>query len=301
MYILVIVDARIFAYMCDYLNHLKKHLETNFNIIFQIYQYKDANIPLNVISGINKVIFIQRIVPFIYNKISMYYNGKVQMYLLNTEQSTHNNYNVFQHLDTCPVEIIDYSLENLVIIKKQFPNIKTWHFPFPIFIQKHKIRLSKKEYDIVSLNNSVYRNNVLCNIKYKDFNGLWGKERDHIIEKSRIMLNIHYNNDYNIFESIRCYHAFENGCLIVSQDSENPNLILLKECFFIEKLPNLINCVNNVLQDYENIFNDIFSDNNIDKINTFFVDYYKLTLLEMGIITNDDHSIFQQCPFVIDQ
>jgi len=285
MSILVIIKSQIYIYMCDYLHHLKTHLETYFGVTMNIYQYKNSNIPLDVITGIKHVIFIQQIEPIMYKKIQSYVKN-AKIYLLNTEQTTHNKFNVFEHLNKCPVEIIDYSLENLVNIKTKFPDIQTWHFPFPIFIQKHKIRKIQKEYNVVSLNNSNYRNNILCNINFKDFNNTWGSERDEIIEKSRVMLNIHYDSNYNIFESIRCYHAFENGCLIVSQDSQNQDLVLLKDCFYFEKLSDIVSRLNSVLKDYDNIFNDIYSDENIDNINNFFIDYYKNILLKMGIITN---------------
>ena len=63
-----------------------------------------------------------------------------------------------------------------------------------------------------------------------DFMGKWGDERDQIIRDSKILLNIHWNpQDYNIFESIRCYHALEYKTIVVSQESTDPELVLLKD------------------------------------------------------------------------
>ena len=222
------------------------------------------------------------VVPTIYKRIPI----NVKKYLLNTEQTTHNKFNVFQYIKECPVEIIDYSVENLHNINKRFPDIKTWHFPFPVFLQKHKLRCLKKDINVCSFDNSVYRHNILCRIPFKDLNHKWGEERDAFIEKSKILLNIHFDQNYNIFESIKCYHAFEKGCLIVSQTSENMDLVLLKDLIYFDKLENLCNTVNVVLKDYEEIYNDVFSDENISNVNKFFIDYYDHTLKKMNWIDN---------------
>ena len=57
----------------------------------------------------------------------------------------------------------------------------------------------------------------------------WGRERDINLAKCKYILNIHWNDEYKIFETIRCNRLLQAGIKIISEDSidmyENPNLL----------------------------------------------------------------------------
>ena len=50
-------------------------------------------------------------------------------------------------------------------------------------------------------------------------NELFGDERDKIIRKSKILLNVHFNDDMFCFEQIRCFPFISVGQTIVSENS----------------------------------------------------------------------------------
>ena len=47
----------------------------------------------------------------------------------------------------------------------------------------------------------------------------WGEERDATLAKCHIILNIHYADDYNVFESARCVPWIEAGATVISEHS----------------------------------------------------------------------------------
>ena len=47
----------------------------------------------------------------------------------------------------------------------------------------------------------------------------WGEERDAVLAKCRIILNIHYADDYKVFESARCVPWIEAGATVISEHS----------------------------------------------------------------------------------
>lgn len=47
----------------------------------------------------------------------------------------------------------------------------------------------------------------------------WGEGRDALLAKCRIILNIHYADDYKVFESARCVPWIEAGATVISEHS----------------------------------------------------------------------------------
>ena len=176
-----------------------------------------------------------------------------QYIIFNTEQTTLNDFNFGYFTDSNILEIWDYSLENVKNFKKNgFHNVK--HVPFCLWDDyKHRIEsynVNKNyEYDVVFVGFINERRGLILNelkenglnvltIPYDTGGNLYSEERDKIISKSKILLNIHFKEDYKIFESYRCFPWIETNKIIVSENS----------------LDNDIRCVN---VNYENIVNTI--------------------------------------------
>jgi hypothetical protein len=75
----------------------------------------------------------------------------------------------------------------------------------------------------------------------------WGEQRDIEIQKCKIMINIHYSDEYRIFESIRCDRWLAFGKTVVTEysldvsHSEHEKLI-------ISYYDNLVDTVINILK-----------------------------------------------------
>jgi hypothetical protein len=124
------------------------------------------------------------------------------------------------------IEVWDYSIANVSILKNY--GIRARHVPMrlPIdtIVQYSNYRLSS-EYDIVFCGElSEYRDIILRQLEergktVKRIDGIYTEERDRLIGKAKLLINIHYNENYRIFESIRCEPWIASGMKVLSETS----------------------------------------------------------------------------------
>ena len=125
-----------------------------------------------------------------------------------------------------PVEIWDYSLKNVEILKEHGIAAKYVKvYPSDEYLERVKLWIKQTpEYDVGFCGElSERRNNILTAIKKSDISlnivKKWGDERDKELAKCRIIINIHYDKDYNIFETARCEPWLTLGIPVVSEIS----------------------------------------------------------------------------------
>lgn len=205
-----------------------------------------------------------------------------KIYLLNTEQATSDRYLrvVINDVQRYKVPVIDYSLENISILRTKLPNTKFIHLPFPI---RYNPTLPKKN-GIVSLLSSAHRRKIGKNVgsQIVNFMGKWGEQRDALIRNSKILLNIHYKPiEYNIFESIRCYHALEMGTIVVSEPSYDHSKILLGDLIVFCSGDQMRAKVKEILANYEQYYNHIFSPENLAVVEKQFEKVYQAAIEEI--------------------
>jgi acetyltransferase-like isoleucine patch superfamily enzyme len=134
------------------------------------------------------------------------------------------------------IEIWDYSLANIEILKSNnIKNVKYVPLESPYwYIEKLRgFQQTEFEYDIGFCGSlSGRRNKILLELKNvgKKVNIVtkWGDERDIELAKCKIILNIHYAIDYNIFESARCEPWLKLGFPVISEKSldDDPRCIV---------------------------------------------------------------------------
>lgn len=78
------------------------------------------------------------------------------------------------------------------------------------------------------------------NIKIID--GLYGDSRDSLLANCKILLNIHFDHNYRIFEKIRCFPWLDTGKIVVSENSldNDPRCVNVKYEDLFETLLGLI-------------------------------------------------------------
>ncbi len=149
------------------------------------------------------------------------------------------------------IEIWDYSLENIEILKNNnITNVK--HVPLESpqwYIDKLKsFKKNFYEYDIGFCGwLSERRNKIIQELKKYEIKinivEKWGDERDKELSKCKTILNIHYDDDYKIFESARCEPWLQVGVPVISENSlDNDN-----RCINCE-YGDIVNTVLNVLK-----------------------------------------------------
>jgi hypothetical protein len=94
--------------------------------------------------------------------------------------------------------------------------------------------------------------------KLKPFNAycredVFGAERDSLIRRSKLVLNVHYADNYGVFESLRAYHAIYLGTPVYSLDTSLP-----EQCFlgkdaqrYLLTSPNIPNDLPELTFEYE--------------------------------------------------
>jgi hypothetical protein len=204
-------------------------------------------------------------------------NININIILINTEQITRKN--VYEQVSLClnKYKILDYSISNTKYIEKNI-------FYLPYQINNDEIYNCEKIYDIAmicgirnkfkrrdfiydSIRKKMKRNNKFPILHYIS---LYGKERDDILFKSKILLNIHARDDYFIFEEIRCNRCIFNKIIVISEESEKMDDYYFKDNIIICKYEELINVSIDVINNYEYYYKKLFSNFNLEKANEYF-------------------------------
>jgi hypothetical protein len=192
--------------------------------------------------------------------------SKCKIFLLNTEQATVTSYinRTIADIQRYQVPVIDYSMENIELLREKLPRTKFIHFPFPVSIKP----LTPKN-GVVSLLSSTHRRTVCksLGVPVTDFNGKWGQARDHLINNSKVLINVHYKPGvYGIFETIRCYHALEMRTLVISEPSVSQSNVLLKDYIIFAPVEQMAAKLKDVLANYQVYYDQFFSEARIQEM-----------------------------------
>jgi hypothetical protein len=258
-----------YRYFEDYIISINKILKatiiTNIDEIYEIYN-------IDIFKN-NSVIIICQSWPKQY-KID---NINKNLFLLNTEQLT-----IQKQLNDIidfskEFTIIDYSKENIDIMNNN--NIKNVLY-FPYIYNEDEIYNIPKQKDICMLHSNTTRrseimNNYFKNIKIDHVRG-WKKYRDNILFKYKIILNISAREDYNIFESIRCYRCLFNKMIIISEEKYKKELIDYENHIIFAKIEDIPEIINNVLSNYDYYYKKLDLDNINYTLNNHFIDLKNL-------------------------
>jgi hypothetical protein len=150
------------------------------------------------------------------------------------------------------IEVWDYSSVNCEILKKEGLNVR--HVPFKLSINKiieySNYKKINKLYDIAfSGQYSEYRLKILDELEKKGKKIFkcndYSEGRDIGIGKSKLLINIHYNETYKVFESVRCEPWLASGFPVLSESSieDDPrcttvpyNMLVDKACKILDSL-----------------------------------------------------------------
>ena len=201
-------------------------------------------------------------------------------------EATRMNY-IIDIVNYTNFKIIDYSFENIYFLTEYLNshNIMYYnpivYFPYQFNLNEHLIlkQKDKYEYDVGIINakpiksdrvnsNFTYKRTLLyenldnnTNLKIINIMG-WGDERDKIISKCKIILNIHNFECFNIHESIRCDRLVFSKRIIISEPSQYTNLLDTYPNIYFTNYDNLIELSQEII----NNFNEY--EDKINKLDT---------------------------------
>lgn len=211
-----------------------------------ILYHEDAHLQLKS-SFLN--LFLHRIPQKILSNLSYYQKHKVPIGLLNTEQFTIPEHLFYLTKLPSYIQLFDYSFANQKIAKYYHKEMKLLSYPF---FEKELLLISKTKGICMIYPGKSVRRHVILNelrkegIPVRVISG-YGKKRDEELFQYKILLNIHFDKTYKIFEEIRCNRCIYHKMIVISEsslyDDENP----LKGRYISVPYENIIAKVKNVL------------------------------------------------------
>lgn len=216
---------------------------------------------INQLSNDNKIIFIQSIP----NEWRGCHNKNI--FVFNTEQASRENILTSMQNIHPDDTIIDYSLANIKYIEKYKKNI----LYLPYLVNPEEIYNYPKADDIAIIGSwdSDHRKNIKQNIELAaNITQVEGfdKERDSVLFKHKILLNVHYDQTYKCFEQMRCNRCILNRMIVITERSDDVDFELKEfiiECDYEEIVSTTLHVLNN----YEYFYEKLFKNFNIDLIN----------------------------------
>ena len=263
-------DPSILKFISDYINSIIGELNLKLLIInTNIYTYNETDI----------YIFVQRIPVFLLNK----YHANIL--LLNIEQCTRNNFKEYiSSLLEKNINVIDYSFENVKYLNNKNMNYLPYQYTNQEINRLRELIINtsnkSKTYDVVFLGflspkrKKIYDDLEFHGIKMLNINNKWGNIRDIEISSAKILLNIHFADDYDIYEVLRCDRLILSGMMVISEKSINNNLLDVNDLVIFEDYNNLVNKVIDIINNYD-IYHNNFLNKYNDLINGIKLERYK--------------------------
>lgn len=123
------------------------------------------------------------------------------------------------------LEVWDYSMRNVEVLKqagvKNIKHFKIGYVPEISYFERNKPE--DRDIDILAyMSPSPRRVKILeqfernPNINFKHIQSVYGDERDDLIKRAKLVINLH-NNDNRIFEMVRVTHLIQNGVPVLSE------------------------------------------------------------------------------------
>lgn len=174
------------------------------------------------------------------------------------------------------ITILDFSLANIFIMNNKIKELsinytkKILYIPY-LFNKKENAILQNDsnefEYDVGIINaciqvsssvdpTNVYRRNKMWDMiqkqKWKVINIMgWKEERDTLIKKCKIIINIHHYNCFKIFEHIRCDRLLFANKIVISDKSYFQHMLDIKDYVIWEDFDNIISKTQYILDNFD--------------------------------------------------
>lgn len=240
----------------DYCVGLVSLLKGTTTVVF----HDESEIPVPTQSD-DTYLFFSYIPPKFYRyHISGKYN---HIHLINTEQSTREIWKVMlQHYTKHKIQIYDYDLYQAQKRSDDCGYMGLKYIPYQITEKENKyltnlIAESPKYYNVAicSVNQSRRRANIYNQlesrgVKVIDVSG-WKEERDRKIAQAQMLINIHYDSEYQIFEHFRCDRWILAGMLTVSERSLSDSVLDCKDLVIFEDYQYIVNKIIEIIANYD--------------------------------------------------
>ncbi len=263
--VVFICDRKIMCYFEDYINTFHNIFDVSI-FLFNVVEMIDGFLGQHIIAGIQKetfYIFMQYVPPNVMGKLDLYIAEGFKMGIFNTEQLSKkenawmiNNQHPFFYR-------VDYSEVNLLVVANEM-NHKKIYLPYQLHLREIRSAdvVKDKGVCIIYPYVSERRFKIINDLKEKgiqvDVIGGFGEGRDVELFRYKVLLNVHFDEDFNIFEEMRCVRAVFNQMIVVSEKSWYDDLHILRRHFLVCDYDKIVAKVIDVLVNYDLYHSHLF-------------------------------------------
>ena len=226
------------------------------------------------------------------NIYKMEWFNKNRIFILNTEQLTRKSeIKKIEYYIQNGYKTIDYSSENIELCNESL------YLPYQV--NPDEIFDYKKDFDVCYIGHpwGNYRINKIQELKrsiginvigeqtdpklLKHWGNKWGKERDDIAFKHKILVNIHHDKDFIINEQMRINRCIFNKVIVISETGRNDDNLFLKDYIIFVKYEDIEEKVKEVLENYDMYYEKIYGNFKISDIDNHYTEHLKIAISKM--------------------
>lgn len=276
MVIFIVCDVITYIYFKDYIISMQNKNKNIITLYLPCNQIKDwFNIQKKSDEyRKNKYVFLQQDYG-INNK-----GTETNIFILNMEQLTRKYYLDLFSKYLSRYQIIDYSEENILFLKNSgLIKINCDPIFLPYQFNPDEILNINKTQEVCFIGSlSLYRQTILDKIESlieKKVNIVkgWEIERDRVLFSHKIIVNIHFNKEYNINEQLRINRCIFNKMIVVSERSLYDQNIFLKDYIIFCDYSEIPKMVEHILKYYEFFYEKIYKDFDLHRIDKSLSSY----------------------------
>ena len=173
--------------------------------------------------------------------------------------------------------IIDYSNPNIHNVKScpQYESFSNKHIY--ISASMYQPYFEKENRDILTLTTFIsieeprraelIKNLARETIQHKNIHNCFQEnEMQHILQKTKILINIHQTPHHHTFEELRVLPALRSGVIVISETSPLIETIPYGDMIIWASYDNIVEKTKEVIHKYDFFYDTIFSKENIDRL-----------------------------------
>jgi hypothetical protein len=118
------------------------------------------------------------------------------------------------------------------------------------------VQNTSKTYDVAFCGtNSKRRGKIISDLSNKGLSIInvreWGLKRDEMIVQAKILINIHFGADYNIYEHFRCDRWLLSGQMVISETGLSDDMLDIKDLVLFEDYDKIVDYTINIINNYD--------------------------------------------------
>ena len=210
--------------------------------------------------------------------------NQYKIYVINTEQLSYNIHSTNMNSYSKIVKIIDYNISNIKYYNREkYKNI--YYLPYQIN-EKEIFNFPKINNICMIDSKSKYRLNILNKLNSLGYQVNiirgFGGQRDELLFRHKILINISHNPQYNILETMRCDRCIYNKMIVISDYKEDMEKYYLKENIIFVPYNEMVKKVIEVIHNYNYYYDMLFKNFNYEELDKKIKELSKDTVLQLN-------------------